>query len=394
MPIWHGAFYTMLALATVLALTDKARGHPVLIVGFSALLGAWHWAMIIRHPDWAHKQLSPLLIYFGVGAALLAALVVLHSAYMFLAGVFYALLFTLLPIRLAVAGALALTVGLVWRQIDVSQPLSELVGPLLLTIVATALGILLALFIDAIIRQSDERRRLIDELQAARHSLAAAERQAGVLEERQRLAHDIHDTLAQSFTSIVMHLEALEQVLPAGAETAQRHLDQARRTARGSLAETRQLVWALRPESLERGTLNVALNQLAERWSDETSIPAEAVVTGTPHPLIPQIEITLLRAAQEALANIRKHACAGQVIITLSYMGDSVALDVYDDGKGFDPARCEMDGRHMSGFGLIAMRERVGLLGGTLQIESAPGEGTMLTIGLPLLEEERSYGAN
>jgi signal transduction histidine kinase len=254
----------------------------------------------------------------------------------------------------------------------------------IIMVMVTGISIVLALFIDAIIRQSHERQQLIEELQAARQDLAAAERQAGVQEERQRLARDIHDTLAQGFISIVIHLEALEQALPTDSPVVQRHLDQARRTARESLAEARSLVWALRPELLDHSSLAEALPQLAARWSDETGVPAMAAVTGAPQPLAPQIEVTLLRAAQEALANIRKHARARQVALTLSYMGDSVVLDIQDDGVGFALGRLTPADQVDIGYGLVAMRERVEQMGGTLTLESAPGEGTTLAIELPV----------
>jgi signal transduction histidine kinase len=211
-------------------------------------------------------------------------------------------------------------------------------------------------------------------------------RQAAVLEERQRMAREIHDTLAQGFTSIVMHLEAAEAALSDDLATAQHHLEQARSTARESLEEARRLVWALRPQHLERDSLPEALRRVVARWSQESDIPAEVTVTGTPASLHPEVEVTLLRAAQEALTNVRKHARAGRVAVTLSYMDDLVVLDVQDDGVGFDPHLPEVSNLRevrSGGFGLQAMRERVARLGGRLLIESAPGEGTTVVVEVP-----------
>jgi signal transduction histidine kinase len=206
-------------------------------------------------------------------------------------------------------------------------------------------------------------------------------RQAAVLEERQRLAREIHDTLAQGFTSIVMHLEAAEQSLPDESATVQQHLDQARNTAREGLAQARRLVWALRPEILEGASLSAALERVVARWARESGIAASATTTGTAYSLPAEVEVTLLRAAQEALSNVRKHAQAGQVAVTLSYMGDMVVLDVQDDGSGFDPARIQTPATPATGgFGLTAMRERVEQLGGTLLVESVPGQGTTLVV--------------
>lgn len=217
-------------------------------------------------------------------------------------------------------------------------------------------------------------------------------RKAGMLGERQRLAREIHDTLAQGFTSIVMNLEAAEGALPEEISEETRtkwHLDQARFTARESLTEARRLVWALRPESLDNASLPEALAQLAARWSDSAGVEASATLTGTPRPLSAEAEVTLVRVAQEALANVLKHAHAGRVVLTLSYMSDRVSLDVIDDGEGFDTTR-RLAATPERGFGLHTMRERIEQLGGKLTVESAPGEGTTLVAELPVIAAERT----
>ena len=224
-----------------------------------------------------------------------------------------------------------------------------------------------------------ENLRLVEEARRAG-------RQAGVLRERQRMAHEIHDTLAQGFTSIVMNLEAAEGEMPRNSGRTQHHLEQARLTARESLTEARRLVWALKPEHLENASLPEALERLSGRWAQESGIAATVATTGTPHPLPSEIEATLFRVAQEALNNVRKHAKGvSRVALTLSYMGDTVALDARDDGAGFDPAReaGRKRDRDSGGFGLKGMSERVEGVGGTLSIESAPGEGSTLAIELP-----------
>jgi signal transduction histidine kinase len=219
--------------------------------------------------------------------------------------------------------------------------------------------------------------------------------QAGVSSERQRLAQEIHDTLAGAFTSIVMKLEAAEESLDSDRSSVKRFLDQARGIARESLAEARRLMWALRPESLERSSLSEALANLAERWSEECGVDASATVTGTPHPLTPDIEVTLMRVAQEALTNCRKYSQARRVTLTLSYMNNLVALNVQDDGVGFDPAEHHPDSSDQStgGFGIMGMRERVEQLRGTLLVESAFGEGTTLMVAIPVAQDKRSIGS-
>jgi signal transduction histidine kinase len=247
-------------------------------------------------------------------------------------------------------------------------------------------------FITAVIRQSSDRHRLIVELEATRGLLAETERRAGTFAERQRLAGEIHDTLAQSFSSIVMHLEAADQYVSPENQGIHRHIDQARQCARTSLIDVRNLIWALRPEALGQGTLIDALQHLVERWSEENSIPAMIRISGIVVRVRPEIEITCLRILQEALANIRKHARARQVRISFSFLDDDVlTIDIHDDGSGFQAGNLTTPFVRgpQSGFGLFAMRERVEALMGTLTIESMPGEGTTIGVMLPLQKEEK-----
>jgi len=247
---------------------------------------------------------------------------------------------------------------------------------------------LLALWMRTIMRESRERKKLIEQLEAAQKELAAAERQAGILQERQRMAQEIHDTLAQGFTSIVMQLEAADQALPDDMNGVRRHLRTASDTARANLAEARRLVMALQPEQLETSTLPDALNREAARWEQSTGINTEFSVTGDPIALHPEIEVTLLRAMQEGLTNIRKYAQAGEVVVTLSYMDEQVALDVQDDGEGFDPqAVRNSPGQAEGGFGLRTMRQRAENIGGSVIVESSSGEGTTLVVQLPIVNE-------
>lgn len=220
------------------------------------------------------------------------------------------------------------------------------------------------------------------ELALENQRLVEQGRKMGVMAERGRLAREIHDTLAQGFISIVTHLEVAEEELPPSSKPAQRHLDRARSTARENLIEARRLVAALRPEILEGSSLPEALERLAGRWSEASGVSARLTVTGDCERLPQELQVALLRVAQEALSNVRKHASAGEATMTLSYTEDLVVLDVQDDGAGFGPDAAP-DGAE-GGFGLKAMRERVEQFGGRLTVESAPGEGTTLAVQLPL----------
>jgi signal transduction histidine kinase len=234
------------------------------------------------------------------------------------------------------------------------------------------------------LREANERlKATIAENEGLHQRLLAQAREAGIADERQRMAREIHDTLAQGLTGIVTQLQAAEQAADqATADTMQagwrRHVAAATRLARESLAEARRSVHALRPEPLETAMLGEALAGVASRWSGLNGVPAQVTTTGTVRPVQPEVEFALLRAAQEALANVAKHAHATRVGLTISYMENEVALDVRDDGVGFDPQAPGGDC-----FGLVAMRERIESLSGTLQVESEPGGGTAISACVP-----------
>jgi signal transduction histidine kinase len=252
--------------------------------------------------------------------------------------------------------------------------------------------ILTAFFVSSSIQKNYVQHNLIKELEETRQALARVERQAGVVEERQRLAYEIHDTLAQGFSSIVMHLEAAEAKWQGEATVVSEHIDRARRIARENASEARRLIWALQSEALGRASLGEVLSTLAARWSSENEIASSAAVTGDIYPLRPEYEHILLRAAQEALTNVRKHAQASRITMTLSYMDQVVTLDIEDNGTGFELGAREdlvdLVGAQSSGFGLKSLGVRIEKLGGTLTIESAPGEGTILAVALPTPSQE------
>jgi signal transduction histidine kinase len=198
-----------------------------------------------------------------------------------------------------------------------------------------------------------------------------------VMAERERLARDIHDTLAQGFTSVMLLLEAADAALGPGASSARPFLHDARKTASDNLAEARAMVAALSPPDLHDASLPAALRQLIDRISPDLGVDPQLTVTGTPRPLAANEEVVLLRATQEALTNARKHAAARRVSVELAYETAAVALRITDDGRGFDPAA------QLPGFGLSGMRSRVAQVNGTLRVQSVPGAGTTVAVDLP-----------
>jgi signal transduction histidine kinase len=143
----------------------------------------------------------------------------------------------------------------------------------------------------------------------------------------------------------------------------------------------------LRPQSLEGRSLPEAIERTAANWSEKTGIAVQTTTTGDVLDIHPEVEVTLLRAAQEALNNVRKHASASNVDITLSYIGDVVVLDVQDNGIGLNGDRQQETAENGGGYGLIAMRQRVAQFNGSVTLESDPGEGTTLVVEIPVGEE-------
>ncbi len=253
--------------------------------------------------------------------------------------------------------------------------------------------------IEAFVRESQTRQRTVDELTRTRRHLARGERERAVTEERARLGRDIHDTLAQSLSAIELLLRTAEATVGTDDEKTRTLIGQAREAARAGLGEARRVVQDLTPGDLDRTTLLGALHRVADRTAnthsdtdDGRTRPLDVSVhtNGPAVPLPVPLDTALLRIAQSALANVSEHAEATHARVTLSYESDSVTLDVVDDGKGFDPSIVpgQMGER---GFGIPAIRARVQALGGSVALESAPGDGTALAVTLPthLIGESR-----
>jgi signal transduction histidine kinase len=285
------------------------------------------------------------------------------------------LVFQTLPLKPAV-GVVVLanllpSVVAVARDGQVTRVVTHL-GPMAL--VSTALAVWLGTWFDHVVRQSEERAALIAELEHSRAEAARLSREAGVAAERTRLAGEIHDTLAQGFTSIITLLQAAESELESDRHRARDRLALAVRTARENLAESRALVAALTPSALGTGSLEQAVRRQADRLGEENGLAVDVRTVGVPRPLPTATEVVLLRAAQEALTNVRRHAGAGRVDVRLSYADDRVRLVVTDDGRGFDPDR------PTAGYGLPGMRARAGQVGGTVTVRSAPGRGSTVEL--------------
>ena len=239
-------------------------------------------------------------------------------------------------------------------------------------------------------RANARLERALTENSGLHAQLLLQAREAGIADERGRLAAEIHDTLAQGLTGIVTQLQAtIDAPDPATAAT---HTSRALDLARESLGEARRSVHGLGPAALEHDELPCALRKTVEEWAGTHRVRAEFTVTGEVEPLHEEVAATLLRIAQEALANTARHAAASRVGVTLSYMDDEVTLDVRDDGRGFDPHPPAPApdspvpaAASRRGFGLGGMAARAERVAGTLEVESEPGQGTALSARLPLV---------
>jgi signal transduction histidine kinase len=212
-----------------------------------------------------------------------------------------------------------------------------------------------------------------------------------VIEERNRIAREVHDTLAQQFAGILLLLEAVKRFDGAELQNAPEFLARARELAKCGLEDARRMLLGLRPKSLEGANLSAVLKQLAERFSHDCGIQCTFNENGRAHSLPQKIEDELYRVAQEALCNVRKHSRAASVSIFLSYRSDGVTLAIKDNGQGFVAAQSQA-GTH--GFGLPAMRDRARNVGGRMDISTAPGIGTELSMTVPLsgkTSKERKY---
>ncbi len=289
----------------------------------------------------------------------------------------YPLVFGTLPLRAAavattVINLIPLTILLI-RQ-GVSAP------NLPVAIAITLIGLVAAPVIGVETMMSMKQRKrlaaLVEELAATRAESARLSREAGAAAERERLAREIHDTLAQGFTSIVALAQAIEPELDNDTAAAKRHIELIRSTARENLAEARAMVAELTPAALDEGSLPAVIGRQCERLSTETGV-AVTMRSDDELPLLGMAtDVVLLRATQEAFANIRRHAQASTVSVELSRADGCVRLSVADNGIGLGDEQTE-------GFGLRGIRSRAAQVGGVMSVTPTPVGGTTVKVEIP-----------
>ncbi|WP_427135056.1 sensor histidine kinase [Pseudarthrobacter sp. S9] len=333
--------------------------------------------------------------WLGLVSLLWLLLIGTSADFVWLAFPLFFLQLHVLPRQLAIP-AIALSTLLVilalWfhgrGSADAALQVPMVLGP----VFGAAFAVVTGLAYRALYREAENQRLAAEELRRTRAELARTQHDAGTLAERARLAREIHDTLAQGFSSIVLMGRSAEKALDDGdTARARDRLRTVQDTASANLAEARNFVRGLQSPALEQSSIVNSLRRLCEKTETEAvargaGLRCRLDVEGTPVELPNPYETTLLRAAQASLANIWVHARASTAVVTLSFLGTEVAMDIYDDGTGFDPeAAAGLPARpDGSGYGLKSLRERVAALAGNLDIESAPGEGTVVAIRLPL----------
>ncbi|XAS72264.1 sensor histidine kinase [Micrococcaceae bacterium Sec5.1] len=399
----HVGFAALLLVAVVRLLAGTAGSpSPVAVIaglGLSAALALVYLVGTIlekRHATGAGRfDPTPYSGWWLAAVMILWLLLLLVSGdFAWVAFPLFFLQLHVLPRRLALPAIVvstALLIGALWFHsrgaADGGLQLAMVLGPMF----GAGFAVVTGLAYRALFLEAENQRVVADDLRRTRAELAKTQHDAGVLAERERLAREIHDTLAQGFSSIVLMGRSAGKALDEGdVKAANERLRIVQDTASANLAEARSFVRDLRPPALEESNLVDTLRRLCEKTETEAAARGTALrcrfeLVGTPLDLPNTYQTTLLRAAQASLANVWAHARASAVVVTLSFLGSEITLDIFDDGVGFEPSTAVGNARgDGTGVGLQGLRERLAALEGSLDIESAPGEGTVVALRVPL----------
>ncbi len=381
----HGAFFVLLAIAVVRRFTV----YEVDARAWTAIAGALVLATVyaagpLTHARWPSRRLT--LVWLATVTAGWAVLLLLSPDFSWVAFPLFFLHLHLLSRVHAVVAVAVITGIVVATQAMHAQVFTTpmLLGPVL----GAFFAVVIALGYAALHAESEQRRSLIEDLRHTREELAISQRSAGALAERERLAREIHDTLTQGLSSIVLLLRSAENALPGDHGNALGRIGEAQEAASDNLAEARRFVRGLTPPALAGDSLAGALRRLCDRVAADSGIDCGFHTDGVPVALPSNYEVTLLRAAQASLANVTAHARCRTAVVTLAFLETEVTLDIVDDGVGFDPGLASGPKADSTGFGIMALRERITTLGGRVDVESAPGEGAAVAVRLPLPAEE------
>lgn len=376
---WHVFFAVLVATTSAVLVAEDAKHLGWSLVGIGVIAAAY--------VVWGRRGIGEVdpragVLYVAVAWLALIGLMAIDGS-----GTAWILTFGLFPqtwamLRrnhaAAVVVAAVVAIGLVRLWVG-PRTGDDVVGVAISTVITLSLSLVLGLFIHKIIGEADTRAFTIDELRRTQAQLAAAERAQGVAGERERMSREIHDTLAQGFTSLVTLARATEAALDRGdLDVVRERVRLIEQTAADNLSEARLIVAEMTPGHLQSRTLSEALGRLVDAVAAESGMQGSLVVQGDPTVLPANSEVVLLRTAQEGLANVRRHARARTFEVRLTYAaGEPVSLEVADDGVGFAP------GTPDRGYGLDGATARADEVGGRFEVHSAPGSGTRLRMEVP-----------
>lgn len=376
---WHGIAGVIFAVALYLTAVDD-RGPRVASAACVVVI-ALAYAVFGARGLHSHSMRWGA-VYLAIAWPAFLAIVALNPQgdYYFLSFALFPQTWALLNRRVATWTTVGVIAALtVVRLATLPPSTSTLAAVLVSSAIGLALSLGMGLLIHVLVEEMERRADTIEVLHRTQADLAAAERAQGVLAERERLSREIHDTLAQGFTSVVTLARAADAALDRGdLATVRERLALLESTAAENLAEARLIVAAMTPGHLQQGTLAEALQRVVDTASAESGIDGSLTVVGSPVAAAANSEVVVLRTAQEAIANIRRHSGAATFSVRLDYVDpERVGLEVRDDGQGFDPSAAP------SGFGLVGAQSRAADLGTELLIDTAPGSGTTLRVSVP-----------
>ncbi|MGH3723230.1 MAG: sensor histidine kinase [Mycobacterium sp.] len=379
---WHwlwDAYIAGVCAAAIVAsflLHDRFPGNAA---AAAALLAAMVvWVLVFGRGMSREGELNWRTVAFATGAVVLFVVALWFSRVAVVAiPAIYPVIFSALPLVTAIVVTTMVNLVPLAMTLMIEGPSSPdtpvAVAITLLGVVATPV---IGIMVVTATRQRAKLAEVVAELEGSRAESARLSRETGAAAERERLAREIHDTLAQGFTSIVTLAQAVESELDVDPAAATKHIELIRTTARENLAEARVMVAGLTPTVLDEGSLAAAIQRQGDRLSAETGIAVKVVIDGQLPALGMAADVVLLRATQEALANVRKHSQAGQVRVELTAADHCVRLSLMDNGIGL----CS---EHHEGFGLRGMRERVAQVGGTMTVSPTPGGGVTIAVEVP-----------
>jgi signal transduction histidine kinase len=382
--VWHVVYIGGLLAALAFALWNT-RGvwgwrEAALVAVVATLIVAYARVLIFEkrwpHPTWF------LALYFSFALALLGLAAWLNPIFVYVIGMLFGQLFAIMPPVLVVPGVLAVLGVIVFSANGWQLPAVMNWAAALSIGAQAALALLLYFYIYHVFRTSQERAGLVNELRAANEQLARAheqQRELILLRERERMARDLHDGLGHSLVALSVQLEAVQRLYPVDPDRASAQIDDMKRLTRDSMAELRRTLDALRAPDAADQSLREAIEHLCATLAARAGLKVSWRIDDNLNPPPPVAE-TLWRVAQEALANVERHAAATAVTLALDARPDALTLTITDDGRGLPPDAETRPGH----YGLRGMRERVESLGGTLTLLSNDA-GTTVTARVPVI---------